>query len=66
MPIYEYQCDACNHIFEQLVISKGDEPSDCPKCGAKKVQRLMSCTSFVSASGSGSSGCAPGVSSGFS
>ena len=41
MPLYEYQCDACNHRFE--VIQKySDAPVDvCPKC-ANTVRKLLS------------------------
>ena len=41
MPLYEYQCDACQHRFE--VIQKySDAPIDvCPSCGAT-VRKLIS------------------------
>jgi putative FmdB family regulatory protein len=41
MPLYEYQCEACNHRFE--VIQKfSDQPvSVCPVCGGS-VKRLLS------------------------
>jgi len=41
MPLYEYQCDACDHRFE--VIQKySDSPIDvCPKCGGT-VRKLLS------------------------
>ena len=41
MPLYEYQCDACDHRFE--VIQKfSDAPVEtCPKCGGT-VKRLLS------------------------
>ena len=41
MPLYEYQCDACDHRFE--VIQKfSDAPVDvCPKC-AGTVRKLFS------------------------
>ena len=33
MPLYEYQCDACEHRFEK--IQKFSDPLEdtCPKCG---------------------------------
>jgi putative FmdB family regulatory protein len=42
MPLYEYQCDACNEIFE--VIQKfSDEPLTVhEKCGGGPVRRLLS------------------------
>ena len=30
MPLYEYECRKCEHVFEELVF--GDEPVVCPKC----------------------------------
>ena len=47
MPIYEYQCPQCGHVFEEwvkAVESLGEEP--CPQCGAA-APRVMSQTSFV-------------------
>ena len=42
MPLYEYECQACHHRFEQ--IQKFSDPlvRKCPKCGRKKVQKLLS------------------------
>ena len=41
MPLYEYQCDSCEHRFE--VIQKFSDPAvgTCPKCGGV-VRRLLS------------------------
>ncbi len=47
MPIYEYQCKACNTCFEFLVLGN-KEPDCCPSCRSKKVSRLMSACGFVS------------------
>jgi putative FmdB family regulatory protein len=40
--MYEYECEACRHRFE--VIQKFSDPlvEVCPKCGARKVQKLLS------------------------
>ncbi len=45
MPVYEYECQGCNKVFEvQQKIA--DEPlSDCPDCHAP-VKKLMSMSSF--------------------
>ena len=40
MPIYEYECKACDHKFETLV-RRGEEPT-CEKCGGQKLERLFS------------------------
>jgi len=42
MPLYEYRCDACGHLFEQIQ-KFSDPPIDvCPNCGERKVQKLLS------------------------
>ena len=41
MPLYEYECEACRHRFEQIQ-SFSDPPIEkCPVCGAP-VRKLMS------------------------
>jgi putative FmdB family regulatory protein len=46
MPVYEYLCNACGHEFEEQQ-KMADEPIKvCPKCKKKKVERLISRTSF--------------------
>jgi putative FmdB family regulatory protein len=42
MPIYEYQCKACCHTFEQLTFSSDSEPPACPACNCGNVEKLMS------------------------
>jgi putative FmdB family regulatory protein len=42
MPIFEFQCNACGHQFEQLVFTSDTEPPVCPACGCGDVQKLMS------------------------
>jgi len=43
MPIYEYQCQKCEQLFEEMV-PHADAADDvrCPHCGAEKVSRLFS------------------------
>lgn len=41
-PTYEYQCDACQHEFEEFQNIKDKHIKICPKCGKKKVQRIIS------------------------
>jgi putative FmdB family regulatory protein len=40
MPIYEYRCEACEHVFEALVRA-GQQPA-CSACGATALERLVS------------------------
>lgn len=42
MPTYEYTCEACRHNFEQFQGIKEEPTKKCPKCGKKKVKRLVS------------------------
>jgi putative FmdB family regulatory protein len=45
MPLYEYQCEACRHRFEN--IQKFSDPlvETCPRCGGT-VQKLQSSPAF--------------------
>jgi putative FmdB family regulatory protein len=46
MPNYDYQCFACDHVFEEFQ-KISDKPIEvCPKCGKHEVKRLVSATSF--------------------
>ena len=43
MPIYEYRCDICEQQFEEMVrLGDGAGEIRCPRCGAQKVNRLLS------------------------
>lgn len=46
MPIYEYQCEACEAVHEAL--QKISEPllKKCPECGKSKLKKLVSAPSF--------------------
>lgn len=43
MPIYEYYCRPCNRIFSFFshTVNPDRQPA-CPKCGAKKLKKLLS------------------------
>ena len=63
MPLYEFQCTACNRTFEELVraISVVVEVK-CPNCGSHQVRRKVSTfASKVSGGGASAaaSSCAP-------
>jgi putative FmdB family regulatory protein len=47
MPIYEYACGACGHRFEEWQKMSDPPVRTCPKCKAKKVEKLISATSFT-------------------
>ena len=40
MPLYEFRCRVCDHLFEKLQSVNDDDPS-CPNCGGE-VRRLIS------------------------
>ena len=43
MPIYEYRCSECGEKFEKLVrLSTSTSEIECPKCGGRKVDKLIS------------------------
>jgi putative FmdB family regulatory protein len=46
MPIYEYACAACGHRFEELRKMSDPPVRICPRCKARKVERVISATSF--------------------
>ena len=47
MPIYEYQCKKCDGVFEVMHGINADGPSKCELCGSKRVERIMSLSSFA-------------------
>jgi putative FmdB family regulatory protein len=48
MPIYEYQCQECDHKFEKLQKFDDPAPAECPSCGKNSLQRVLSTgTGFV-------------------
>ena len=46
MPIYEYGCAVCGHELEAWQKISEKPKKVCPACGARKLERLISNTSF--------------------
>ncbi len=46
MPIYEYCCEGCGHIFEEWQSGYEEKQFPCPICGGDS-KRIVSHTSFV-------------------
>ena len=46
MPIYEYQCDACGHVFDSLQKISEAPLTKCPDCGAESLKKLVSAPAF--------------------
>ncbi len=46
MPIYEYACASCGHIFDVLQKMDADPLLDCPECGKPELKKLLSAPNF--------------------
>ncbi len=46
MPIYEYECKKCHKVTEVMQKMSDPGPAKCPNCGSKRIERVMSQTSF--------------------
>jgi putative FmdB family regulatory protein len=53
MPIYEFRCINCGHVFELLKLKKEDERlgMKCPKCNSEEVERVLSSVSVITSGG---------------
>lgn len=46
MPIYEYQCQACNYEFERLQNMNDPALVDCPECQQARLKKKISAAGF--------------------
>jgi putative FmdB family regulatory protein len=46
MPIYEFQCDACHNVWDELRKISDPVPEHCPRCNAGNVQQRMTAAGF--------------------
>jgi len=46
MPIYEYQCESCNHALEALQKLSDSPLVDCPACGKASLKKQISAAGF--------------------
>jgi putative FmdB family regulatory protein len=68
MPLFEFCCNQCGAVFEELVFGKDEPTPPCPKCGSVRTGRLLSRPARrrssdnggASAAGGGCAGCAGG------
>ena len=45
MPMYDFQCTKCEHVFEEIT-KIDDPPPACPECGSPSERKMS--TPFVS------------------
>ena len=53
MPTYDYLCKECGYKFEEFQSITGDHLSDCPRCHAPALTRLIGAGSALVFKGSG-------------
>ena len=41
MPTYEYECEGCQHSFEEFQSMSDKALRKCPQCGKLKLRRLI-------------------------
>lgn len=46
MPIYEYQCESCQHKLEALQKISDAPLVDCPECGKPSLKKKISAAGF--------------------
>ncbi len=46
MPIYEYACTSCEHVFDVLQKMGAEPLLDCPECGKPTLKKLLSAPNF--------------------
>jgi len=56
MPVYEYRCPDCTHLFEKLVpFSEANRDVSCPTCGTQASKLLSTFAAIGTAGGSSAS-----------
>ncbi|MFH1213861.1 MAG: zinc ribbon domain-containing protein [Candidatus Neomarinimicrobiota bacterium] len=58
MPLFEYECQNCGEVFEELVFSSRvtDDEIKCPHCGLNRAKKLISAPALGNSSGGTSTG----------
>lgn len=51
MPIYEYKCSECGHVFEKIQGFSAPSSGKCPLCNGKASRLLSQCTFHLKGSG---------------
>ena len=55
MPIFEFRCAECGHIFEKIFLNAKDDEAvlACPECACEAVERVVSRTNYTIGAGPG-------------
>jgi putative FmdB family regulatory protein len=53
MPTYDYECSACGHRFDKFQSITAPAIRKCPRCGRRKVRRLIGSGAGIIFKGSG-------------
>ena len=54
MPIFEFRCVDCGHVFEKIFMNSDDTVDmQCPECKSESFERVVSRKSHIMARGSG-------------
>lgn len=43
MPLYDYECQACDHVHERIERPDDMDLKECPACGMTEARRIISC-----------------------
>jgi len=55
MPLYEFECVTCGHVFEEIVDLGGGSPP-CPGCGGAECKKLIGAPAIHVKGGQGTAG----------
>jgi putative FmdB family regulatory protein len=62
MPIFEFHCLSCDHVFELLSLCRDDAVEmKCPECQSMEIEKVLSRVSYVMGGSSGSDSAKPKV-----
>jgi putative FmdB family regulatory protein len=59
MPIFEYRCNKCGNVYEELVFGDRDRKVPCPSCGSDKSEKILSVIGGIAMGGSSAPSCGP-------
>jgi putative FmdB family regulatory protein len=66
MPLFEFRCNSCGHVFEELTAFDKKDQVRCPFCERQDLTELMSGFAAHGAGGGKGNGGGCGCGSGFS